>query len=279
MKIRYARSHAALALGALVLLGGSFAAAPARAQDAGAASDKPITLNLQNVPIKTALQLLFKSAGITNFNIASDVQGSANISVNAPFSVALTQLLNSANATFSVENGSYNVTVKRPTPPPTPAIAPSPNGTTVVGGTESDTSSLPRKFYPIPINKYDAYYIAYLLGATGVVKVDVNGVLPSSFGGSTTGQGGQGGQGGPAGGITSVGGGGFGGSGGGGGFGGGGFGGGGGRGGGFGGGGYGGGGGGGARGLGGFATINSSGQPISSGTPGQSGSSGFSPAR
>jgi len=259
MKIRYARPHAALALGALVLLGGSFAAAPARAQDAGAASDKPITLNLQNVPIKTALQLLFKSAGITNFSIAQDVQGSANISVNAPFSVALTQLLNSANATFSVENGSYNVTIKRPTPPPTPAIAPI--GTTVVGGgPESDTSGLPRKYYPIPINKYDAYYIAYLLGATGVVKVDVNGVLPSSFGGSTTGQGGQGGfggQGGPAGGITSVGGG-FGGSGGGGG--------------------YGGGGGGGARGLGGFATMNSSGQPISSGTSGQSGSSGFSPA-
>lgn len=280
MKIRYARPHAALALGALVLLGGSFAAAPARAQDAGAASDKPITLNLQNVPIKTALQLLFKSAGITNFSIAQDVQGSANISVNAPFSVALTQLLNSANATFSVENGSYNVTIKRPTPPPTPAIAPI--GTTVVGGgPESDTSGLPRKYYPIPINKYDAYYIAYLLGAMGVVKVDVNGVLPSSFGGSTTGQGGQGGfggQGGPAGGITSVGGG-FGGSGGGGGFGGGrggGFGGGGGYGGG--GGGYGGGGGGGARGLGGFATMNSSGQPISSGTSGQSGSSGFSPA-
>ena len=84
MKMPFARHHAALALGALALLGGSLVAAPARAQDAAAASDKPITLNLQNVPIKTALELLFKSAGITNFTIANDVQGYANISVNAP---------------------------------------------------------------------------------------------------------------------------------------------------------------------------------------------------
>ena len=61
MKIRYAQRHAALALGALTLLGGSLAAMPARAQDAGVASDKPITLNLQNVPIQTALKLLFTS--------------------------------------------------------------------------------------------------------------------------------------------------------------------------------------------------------------------------
>lgn len=250
MKIRYAHPHAALALGALVLLGGSLVAAPARAQDAGAASDKPITLNLQNVSIGTALKLLFKSAGITNFNIATDVQGYANInSTNVPFTVALTQLLNSVGATFTVENGSYNVTVKRPTPPPAAVISPTPNATTIAGGSadSAGTVGAATRFYPIPINKYDAYYIAYLLGAQGVVKVDVNGVIPSAFGGATggqggQGQGGQGGFGGPASGITSVGGsGGFGG----GGFGGGGFGG---RG---GGGGYG-GGGGGRGGFGGF---------------------------
>lgn len=234
MKIRYAQPHAALALGALALLGGSFAALPARAQDAGAASDKPITLNLQNVPIEVALKLLFTSAGIHNYTIAQDVRGYANISMNAPFTVALTQLLNSANATFTVENGSYNVTIKRPPTPPPAIISPTPNGTTVVGETgTASTADQPKRFYPIPINKYDAYYIAALLGAQGVVKVDVNGVIPSAFGVAAGGQGGQGGQGGfggqggPAGGITSVGGagGGFGGGrgGGGGGFGGGGF--------------------------------------------------------
>jgi len=270
MNIRYAQPHAALALGALVLLGGSLMVAPARAQEAGAASDKPITLNLQNVAIGTALKLLFKSAGITNFNIAQDVQGYANISsTNVPFTVALTQLLNSVGATFTVENGSYNVAIKRPPPPPVANISPTPNGTTIAGGSadSASTADQPKRFYPIPINKYDAYYIAFLLGAQGVVKVDVNGVIPSAFG---TASGGQGGAGGPASGITSAGGsGGFGGGGfggGGGGFGGGGGGFGGGRGGG--GGGFGGargggfGGGGGIGGASGFAIKNLSGLSV-----------------
>ncbi len=210
MKIRYAQRHAALALGALTLLGGSLAAMPARAQDAGVASDKPITLNLQNVPIQTALKLLFTSAGIHNYNIAQDVQGYANISVNAPFTVALTQLLNSANATFTVDNGSYNVAIKRPTPPLAAVITPSPNGTTIVGSADgtASTDNQPKRFYPIPINKYDAYYIALLLGAQGIVRVGTNEVVPAAQAGGGNGQGGQGGfGGGPASGITSIGGG------------------------------------------------------------------------
>lgn len=249
MKSRSHWRNTALALGALTLLGGSFAAPSVRAQDAGVASDKPITLNLQNVPIQTALKLLFTSAGIRNYSIAQDVQGNANISVqNVPFSTALTTLLNSANATFTVDNGSYNVSIKRPTPPPAATIAPSPNGTTIVGGaTEtSGTSDQPRRFYPIPINKYDAYYIALLLGAQGVVQVGVNDVIPANVTGGGQGQGqGRGGFGGtPSSGISSIGGSG--------GFGGGGFGGGG-RG-GYGGGGFGGGGRGGFGGGGGFST-------------------------
>jgi len=257
MKIRYAHPHAALALGTLVLLGGSFAAAPARAQDAGAASDKPITLNLNNVPIKTALQLLFKSAGIRNFTIANDVFGNANIQASeVPFTTALSQMLNSVGATFTVENGSYNVAVKRPTPPPTTTLSPTPNGTTIVGSSDTaSTADQPKRFYPIPINHYDAVLLAAILGQQGLVRVDVNGILPSAFGGQGTGQGGQGG---PASGITSVGGG-IGGIGGGigggrgGGFGGGGFGG--------GGGGYGGGGGGFGGGRG-FAIMKPSSLPV-----------------
>ena len=164
----------------------------------------------------------------------------------------MTQLLSSANATFTVENGSYNVTVKRPTPPPAAVISPTPNGTTVVGnGDTASTTDQPKRFYPIPINKYDAYYIALLLGAQGIVRVGVNDVIAAAQAGGGNGQGGQGGfgqggQGGfggtPSSGITSLGGGGggrggFGGGGGGFGGGGGGFGGG-----GFGGGGFGGGG-------------------------------------
>ena len=263
MKIRYTRRHAALALGALALLGGSVVATPARAQDASAASDKPITLNLQNVPIQTALKLLFNAAGIRNYTIAPDVQGSANInSANVPFTIALTNLLNSVGAAFAVENGSYNVTIKRPTPPPAPIISSRPGGNTIVDGNQETTASTadqPKRFYPIPINRYDAYYISLLLGQLGLVRVDVNGVLPSEFGQTAgqNGQGGQGGLGGPASGISSVGG--QGGRGGGGfGGGGGGYGGGGGFGGGRGGGGF---GGGGAARSGGFAIINPAGSP------------------
>lgn len=273
MKIRYAPRHAAFALGALALLGGSLVAAPARAQDAGAASDKPITLNLKNVPIKTALQLLFTSAGIHNFTIAPDVFGNANIQVqDIPFTTALNTLLGSVGAAFTVDNGSYNVTVKRPTPPPAATISPTPGGNTIVGnpGESASTADQPKRFYPIPINKYDAYYVALLLGSQGIVRVGVNDVIPAAQAGGGNGQGGQGGQGGfggsPSSGITSIGGaGGIGG-----GFGGGGFGGGGGRGGyGGGGGGFGGGGGGfgGGRGGGGggfstgFAIMNPSVRP------------------
>jgi len=232
MKIRYSKPQAALALGALALLGGALVAAPARAQDASAA-DKPITLNLQNVPIQTALKLLFKSAGITNYTIADSVQGYANInSTGVPFTVALTQLLNSVNSAFTIDNGSYNIAIKRPTPPPAAVVVPQPGGTTITAGdtNTASTADQPKRFYPIPINKYDAYYIALLLGSQGIVRVGVNEVIPAAQAGGGNGQGGQGGQGGfgqggfggsPASGISSIGGagGGFGG----GGFGGGGF--------------------------------------------------------
>ena len=214
MKIRCSKTHAAFALGALTLLGGAFLATPARAQDAGA--DKPIVLNLNNVDIKTALRLLFKSAGITNYTIADNVQGYANINTGAgvPFTVALGQLLNSVNSAFTVDNGSYNVAIKRPTPPPAAVVIPGPNATTVVPGetNAASTADQPKRFYPIPINKYDAYYIALLLGSQGIVRVGVNEVIPAAQAGGGGGQGGQGGfgQGGfggsPASGISSIGG-------------------------------------------------------------------------
>lgn len=224
-----------LALGALSLLGTPLLTSPASAQDVGAADGaKPISLNLINVPIQTALRTLFSSAGIRSYNIDSGVQGYANINVSdIPFSVALRQLLSSGNPplTFSIDNGVYNIKVQSaaPTTPATNVVAPAP-------GTEVASADQPKRYYTIPIDSYDAYYIAQLVGATGVVEV-----LPNiTMGAGQTGQGGQQGQqgglggqrggigGGPSSGITSVGGGmgGFGGGssfGGGGGFGGGGF--------------------------------------------------------
>ena len=205
-----------LALGAATLAVISLSAAPVRAQDVNATdSAKPISLNLINVPIQTALRTLFSSAGIRSYNIDGAVQGNANINVSdVPFSVALRQLLNSGNPplTFSVIDNVYQIKVAQAVAPPqvdvkTPVQTPD--------QLAADPNS-PKRFYVIPIDSYDAYYIAGLVGATGVIEVVPN--YPA--GGQGTGQGGQGGVGGQNGGrggfggaagITSVGGAGFGG--------------------------------------------------------------------
>lgn len=218
------KTHVLLALGALSLIGLPMLAVPASAQDAAPTdSGKPISLNLINVPIQTALRTLFSSAGIRSYNIDSGVQGYANINVSdVPFSIALNQLLNSGNPplTFSVDNGVYQIKLKQA------AVTPAVNVAAAANAPEAVTdANQPKRYYTIPIDSYDAFYIAQLVGQTGIVEVVPN--YPE--GAAQTGQNGQqgqrgglggGGLGGPAGGITSVGGGGgFGG----GGFGGGGF--------------------------------------------------------
>ena len=79
MKIQFSSRNLAVAFGALALLGGALAAAPVRAQDTAAgaatASDKPVSLNLQNVPIQTALKLLFSGAGIHQYTISPRCAG------------------------------------------------------------------------------------------------------------------------------------------------------------------------------------------------------------
>ncbi len=197
------RRNTALALGALALLGGSILTAPARAQDAGAAAtaepSRPISLNLINVPVQAALRTLFSAAGIKNYSIKSDVQGFANINVSeVPFSLALRQLLSSVNPplSYTVDNGTYVVSVQQAAPPPAPTIV-TPVATPDAGGDAGagTNANAPKRFYRIPIDKYDAYYIARLLGATGIVQVGVNDVIAAngaSGGGNTGGQGGFG---------------------------------------------------------------------------------------
>ena len=64
MKNQFNRWNAALAFGALALISAPFAASTARAQDAGAADNgKPISLNLINVPVQTALRDFVQQCG------------------------------------------------------------------------------------------------------------------------------------------------------------------------------------------------------------------------
>ena len=184
----------AVAFGAFALLGTGLASSPVRAQDAAAPAataepTKAISLNLVNVAVQASLRTLFTSAGIRNYIIDSDVQGFANINVNdVPFSLALRQLLSSVNPplTYDVENGTYHVKVQRATAPPAPTINPpaivSPDGTS-----PNVDPNAPKRFYRIPIDKYDAFIIASLLGAQGIVDVPVNTTRDSGSGGGTGG--------------------------------------------------------------------------------------------
>ncbi len=178
-------------LGALALLGVAALALPVHAQDAaGGDNGKPITLNMQNVSIQASLRALFTSAGIRNYQIDPQVQGFANINVgDVPFTTALRQLLSQATppATFEVENGIYHVKVQQAAPPPAPTVVTPTTIADNAGG--GSTSTTPHQYYKIPIDKYDAYYIAQLLGdSQPVIQVEANQVIAG--GGNRGGQGG-----------------------------------------------------------------------------------------
>ncbi len=230
MKNFYLRAVCAAALigGATILCA---APKPAFAQ---AATPPNVTLDLQDAPIRAALEQIFRAAKV-DFGIDPSVIGYVNLKVtDIPFENALRLILRSSTTplTYLKEGNVYLV---RPR-----ALA---DTTAVVQPPELDPGTQPRRsnYEQIELTYIDPADLAQLLGIT-ILRVGVRNQA----------QGGQGGQGGGGGGI-----GGGGGLGGGGGFGGGGFGGGGmgggggglGGGGGMGGGGFGGGGFGGGRGF------------------------------
>lgn len=209
---------AALALSACAGLMLALPAQRAQAQAAGSVSTKPISLTFQNAPIQSVLKTLFSSVGVNN-SIDPNVAGTVNIDVrDVSFDVALRQLLRAANPplTYDITDGVYHISVKNNAGPDT--------GAGQAPAQAQTTAPLPEGYhaYRIPIDHYDASYIAGLLSKSrgGLTVVMPNYVLGGGGQGGQSG-GGQGGQGGgfggQGGGQSS-----FGGGGGGGGFGGGG---------------------------------------------------------
>lgn len=188
---------------------------------------KKVSLEIQDADVRDALKLLFDAAGVQNYTVASDVQGTVTVKLtDVPFETALRSILDQVDATYSFEAGLIRI-FKREKPTVTPT-------------TEQPSIQTTKVTRKIPILHADPYLIALLLSGQGAQF----GIPPEW---STAATGGFGGFGGGGFGGGGFGGGGFGGGGfgagyGGGGFGGGGFGGGGFGGGGFGGGGFGGGG-------------------------------------
>lgn len=182
MKTINLRHAAALAFGSLTLLASALLAPVTFAQDAApAVPTKNITLSLHHVSILTALQSLFSGAGIRNSIIDNDVQGYVNVDLSdRPFNLALQDLLDSVNPklTYDNSNGVYHVSVLKSAPPAPPVYVPTPAPQDPDSG--GSTTDQPKRFYRIPIDKYDAYYIASLLGAQGIVRVGINDVVPAS---------------------------------------------------------------------------------------------------
>ena len=144
MKIQLNR-NTLLAAGAAALFSLSLAASPVRAQGTGIADNgKPISLNLLNVPVQTALRTLFSAAGIRNYSIDSGVQGYVNVDVSdVPFSLALSQLLSSTNPPldFTLQDGVYKISVKQA--PTAPAVSVATKADT---GTDATGTDQPKRF-------------------------------------------------------------------------------------------------------------------------------------
>src|SRR5579872_1194924 len=102
-------------------------------------NNKKVTLNLENADIRYALKLLFQSVG-ANYTLDQNVQGTVTVSLtDVPFRTALESILRSAASanplTYRVENGVYNIAPK----------APEESGPTQVGAPEPEPTEAPSR--------------------------------------------------------------------------------------------------------------------------------------
>lgn len=177
-------------LAAAVLLSVGFAAAidvrPVSAQAATTPdTSKKISLTVTQAPIQSVLKTLFGSEGV-NYTIDQDVQGNVTVDINeVTFDTALHALLRSTNPplTYTIEGDNiYHVKVKQAD------TTGSGNGITPTGDLPP-TASADYSLYKIPIDRYDATYIAMLLANGGnIVNVGPNSVIGSASGGGAGGQ-------------------------------------------------------------------------------------------
>jgi hypothetical protein len=218
------------------------AASPAFAQDTSgtqqpppggtagqeSALDKPVNINLRDIPLRSALELLFQGTGL-NYAVDPNV-GNPLLTINLkdqPFRLALRTLVHLAASqvpglTYTDENGLYLIKIRQAPPPEAEQPATNPD--------DSQTAEEP-VWEKIPINYTSAQLLTLIFGGMNIPDESMlagsmmGGGMGGGFGGGGFGGGGLGGLGGGFGGGGFGGGGlgGFGGGLGGGGFGGGGF--------------------------------------------------------
>ncbi|MDQ2987363.1 MAG: hypothetical protein M3R13_11720, partial [Armatimonadota bacterium] len=181
------KRHIFAMIGAIAVIGVLAAPIDAKAQDL---RDKTVpSLELQDAEVRDALRLLFESVGVTNYTIASDVQGRITVKLtNVPFETALRNVLDQVGATWSIEAGIYQI--KKREEPPAPSTGPS----------TTETPQATQVIRKIQIQHADPYLIALLLSGNqdfaGQPEYSTQAGGFGGFGGGGQGQGGFGGQGG-----------------------------------------------------------------------------------
>lgn len=144
---------------------------------------KPVTLNVSQVPVQTALKLLFTSAGIKNFVIAPNVRDAGNVGSlslsGVSFSVALKQVLESVNPPLVAElrGGIYHIQAEASAP-----VDPEPGPRFLPPVQDAGQN----RFYKVGMRHYDAGMIADALTRPGgIILLPPNFVIPSVFGALT----------------------------------------------------------------------------------------------
>ena len=179
------KRHILAIAGAIAMIGAFSLPINANAQDL---RDRTVpSLELQDADVRDALRLLFESVGVTNYTIASDVQGRITVKLtNVAFETALRNILDQVGATWSIEAGIYQI--KKREEPPAPSTGP----------TTPETPQATNVIRKIQIQHADPYLIAMLLsGNQDFAAQPEYSTLSGGFGGMGGGQGGGfGGQGG-----------------------------------------------------------------------------------
>jgi hypothetical protein len=125
--------------------------------------NKNVTLNLNNANIRSALKLLFDTAG-KNYTLESHVRGYVTVSLNnVPFGIALDGILRSSTMvplTYRIENGVYNISRKKRSTSKNSNFVQNSNDNTT---TTSKTKKISR-VVKILVNYADAADIAYVFG-------------------------------------------------------------------------------------------------------------------
>ena len=105
-----ARQRITLYLLALTLV--FLMAAQAVAQQGGA-GEKRVTISLQDTPVRSAIDMIFREAGV-NYAFEGGTQGTVNVNLtDVPFDQAVAIILRSAGLTMSMVRGTYMIGPKK----------------------------------------------------------------------------------------------------------------------------------------------------------------------